>query len=99
MTPITTITTIKELAEQYLADANYHRGIITGEWIEKVSNALNLKNITNLELSDMWDMVYLTLDGEIDRYEECNDLKNVFKYIDVRSAFIEVVNAEARKRK
>lgn len=90
---------IEELAENYLNDENYVRGIISGEWVEKVTTELNLRNLNDLELSNMWDMVYLTLDHLYNHYFINEEHKMAMKYLDVTSAFTEVVNVESRKRR
>ena len=47
----------------------------------------------------MWDMVWLTLDSEQRIVEyDYKDIKEAIKWEDVKSAFTEVVNAEARRR-
>ena len=94
----TTRMIIRELASEYLASENYHRGWIDHEWIERVSDELNLTNLSDLELSNMWDMVDLTLQSEFFHYYLNEDVKMSAKYQDVRSAFTEVVNREARRR-
>ena len=95
----TTRTLIRELANEYLEDANYHRGIISGEWIDRVSDELNLINLTDLELSNMWDMVWMTLECEYSHHRINNEFDEAMKYLDVQSAFTEVVNREARIRR
>ena len=90
---------IEELAFEYLGHPNYHRGWIDGEWIEKVTDTLNLKNLSDEGLADMWDMVYLTLDHAYNFHNENDDWKTAMKYLDVQSAFTEVDNLEARRRK
>lgn len=95
----TTRMIILELAKEYLNDKGYHRGFINGEWVEKVTDTLNLKNLDSLELSNMWDMVYLTLNNEFYHYDRNKEYDKAMKYMDVQSAFTEVVNAEARRRR
>ena len=86
---------IEDLANEYIADPYYHRGLISGKWVERVTDELNLKNLSDLELSDMWHIVYLTLDH---CYRRCN-VNVAMNYLDAQSAFTEVVNAEARRRR
>ena len=90
---------IEEMALEYLGHSNYCRGIIDGEWVERVTTTLNLKQLSDEELADMWDMVYLTLDHAYNFHNENGDWKTAMKYLDVQSAFTEVVNLEARRRK
>lgn len=94
-----TRTVIKDLADYYLKQPDYHRGWISDTMIEIVSYTLGLKHLDDDELCDMWDMVYLTLDHEYNFYKDNEDWKTAMKYLDVQSAFTEVVNVEARRRK
>ena len=87
------------LAEDYINDENWHRGRISSEWIEKITNALGLEELSFCELWNMRDMVELTLESEINFYERNYERRTARKYLDAQSAFIEVVNAEARRRK
>ena len=95
----TTRIIIEELAKEYLKSPNYHRGWIDAEWVDRVTDELNLKELNDLELSNMWDMVYLTLDHIYHYHRVNDDLETAVKYMDVQSAFTEVVNAEARRRR
>ena len=95
----TTRMIIIDLANEYLNDANYSWGFISSEWVERITNELNLKNLSDLELSNMWDMVYLTIRNEFYYYDRNKEYDIANKYMDVESAFIEVVNIEARARK
>lgn len=95
----TTRTLIKELATDYLNDPNYEPWIISNEWINKITEELGLKHLTDLELSNMWDMVYLTIRNEFYHYERNKDYEMADKYIDLESAFTVVVNIEARARR
>lgn len=95
----TTKQTILELAEEYLNDKDYHRGIILKPWIDRVTEELNLKKLSDMELSNMWDMVHLTLDVQYYRNRLNGEFEKSMKYLDVQSAFTEVVNAEARRRR
>lgn len=88
---------IERLAEEYLKSSDYHRSFITKNWIDKVTDELDLRNLSDYELCNMWDMVYLTLDHRYVQYRE--DFKKGMDYIDVQSAFTEVVNVEARRRR
>lgn len=88
---------IEDLAEEYLTSKDYHRGFITQDWIDIVTDKLDLKNLSDYELCNMWDMVYLTLDHRYVRHS--GDFKKGMAYLDVQSAFTEVVNVEARRRR
>ena len=90
---------IRELGKQYLESENYQKGFIPQEWINIVSDTLHLKELSDEELTNMWDMVWLTLDSEQRIVEyDYKDIKEAIKWEDVKSAFTEVVNAEARRR-
>lgn len=95
----TTRMIIEELADEYLNYENYQWGIISGEWVDKITEELNLKHLTDLELANMWDMVHLTLSNEFYHYDRNGDYKTADKYRDAESAFTEVVNVEARARR
>ena len=90
---------ILKLAKEYLEDEHYTPCIISYEWMDKVSDALNLKELNDEQLGDMWDMVWLTLDSECMHYRLNEDVETEIKWEDVRSAFVEVVNREARNRR
>ena len=91
---------IRELGKQYLESENYQRGFIPQEWINIVSDTLHLKELSDEELTNMWDMVWLTLDSEQRIVEyDYKDIKEAIKWEDVKSAFTEVVNIEARRRR
>lgn len=90
---------IWRLAKEYMEDKNVHEGFITNEWIEKVNDALGLKELSDEELCVAWDMVFLTLDNECLIRREDNKIDEYFKWADVKSAFTEVVNIEARHRR
>ena len=60
---------IEELAKEYLEASDYHRGFINGEWVERVTSELHLRELSDIELSNMWDMVYLTLDHKFNYYD------------------------------
>ena len=95
----TTRRIIEDLAHEYLADKDYHRGWIDYKWVERVSNELNLTNLSDLELSNMWDMVWMTLECEYTHHYINENHREAMKYLDVQSAFTEVVNREARIRR
>ena len=95
----TTRRIIEDLAEEYLNSKDYHRGFINHEWIEKITLELDLRNLTDYELSNMWDMVYLTLNNRFNHYYVNEEHRKAMKYLDVQSAFTEVVNVEARRRR
>jgi hypothetical protein len=90
----TTRAKIIRLAKEYLSDNSYVKGFITCEWIEKLKKELDLKDLAN-----MWDMVYLTLEHQFDYYDRNRDFKEAMKWMDVQSAFTEVVNKVARERR
>ena len=90
---------ILRLAKEYLNDKDYHRGFILQPWIDRITEELNLKELSDLELSNMWDMVFLTLDNAYLACRLNEEHKEAMKYLDVQSAFTEVINAEARRRR
>lgn len=94
----TTRKIILNLAIKYMNDEKYSPHIIAKEWIDKVTETLKLRELDDLELANMWDMVYLTLENEFHYYKE-RDAALSMKYLDVQSAFTEVVNVEARRRR
>lgn len=95
----TTRMIIEELAKEYLKDPEYVHGFINGEWVDRITNELKLKDLSDLELSNMWDMVYLTLENIFHYYDMDVDTRSIaIKYLDVKSAFLEVVNMDARRR-
>ena len=96
---MTTRMIILNLAKEYLESEEYCESFIFQKWINRITEELKLKELDDLALANMWDMVYLTLDHECSYYESNKDFKNCNKYRDVGSAFTEVVNAEARRRK
>lgn len=90
---------ILKLAKEYLEDKDYHKSWITYEWMDKISDALGLKELNDEQLGDMWDMVYLTLENECYYYRLNGKVEEDMKWMDVKSAFVEVVNREARERR
>ena len=87
-------TKIIELADEYLNDEEYKRGFIFKKWIDRITQEFSLKELSDEELSNLWDEIYETLDKKMDEVS----FKESMKYMDARSAFVEVVNIEARKR-
>lgn len=96
---LTTRHIIESLAKEYLKDENYTHGFITYEWIDKIAEKLKFKELDDLGLANMWDMVYLTLDSEFNYHRENGNVQMAIKYRDVTSAFTEAVNSEVRRRK
>lgn len=90
---------IMDMAKEYIADSNVKTGFISGEWIDRITQALNLENLSDLELSNMWDMVDLTVRNLYYYYYINGEKDMAFKYLDTVSAFTEVVNREARRRR
>jgi hypothetical protein len=95
----TTRQKIERLGREYLEDENYKKGFISLEWVEKLNKELNLTKLSDLELANMWDMVYLTLDHKFNYYDGNENYINAIKWMDVKSAFVEVVNKIARERR
>ena len=82
------------------------KGFITNENIEWVTDHLMLKELTNEELSDMWktiDEYFTELIAELDENGNVVAWKPYTNEIafamDTDSAWKEVVNVEARRRK
>jgi len=84
---------ILKTADEYEKTAQ--KGWITYEAIDKITEKLGLKQLSQLDLSRMWEIVYYTLEKAA--FE--NDGENYEKYSDAASAFAEVINMEARRRK
>ena len=83
-----------------------HSGFIKKEHIDLVTNSLILEELENEELNEMWhavaeyfDRLYCEFDenGNIVGYKPYS--MDIEFYRDTRSAFLEVINMEARKRK
>ena len=93
---------IGKLSREYvyeLKDGKAHRGFITKEWVERVSDELELKELSNPQLSEIWEMIAEMLESTIDDLYEAGNAKEAWQWIDTKSAFLEVVNAEARSRR
>lgn len=82
------------------------RGIITKEHIDLVTKGLGLQNLTDQELSLMWEavhdffidkMVVKDDNGEMISWKPFSHDMSFFR--DTQSAWLEVVSMEARKRK
>lgn len=85
---------------------NIQEGFITREHIELVTKSLMLTELKNEELNEMWHAVaeyfnrlYCEFDenGNIVGYKPWS--KDIDFYRDTKSAWLEVVNMEARKRR
>ena len=85
---------------------NIKRGWIKQEHIQMVTDSLFLEELSNEELSDMWlacdrffDELYCVFNkqGEVVGYKPYNQETEFAR--DTKSAWLEVINAEARKRK
>lgn len=90
---------VRELGKQYLESEGYVKGFISNEWIKIVSDTLHLKELTDEELTNMWDMVELTLNTECLYNRLDHMVEEDMKWADVKSAFLEVINKEARERR
>ena len=95
----TTRRIIEELAMEYLNDEDYQKGFINYKWVFKITEELKLEELSDLELSNMWDMVWMTLECEYTHHRINEDWDKAMPYLDVQSAFTEVVNREARRRR
>ena len=85
---------------------NIHPAFIKREHIDLVTNSLILEELENEELSEMWhavadyfDRLYCEIDenGNVIGYKPYS--KDIEFYRDTKSAFLEVVNMEARRRR
>lgn len=93
----TTKTIINQLADEYLNNMNnYSWGIMTSEWKNRIANELNLKNLSDLELSNMWDMVHLTLRNEFYYHDRNKNYDIADKYLDIENLFLEVIFNEMK---
>lgn len=93
-------------AEYHKKKDNIERGWISGENIEWVTEHLNLRELSNDELSTMWWSITEYFDdvlgirdeyGEIVGWKDYNDEWEFAR--DTESAWQEVCNVEARRRK
>lgn len=82
-------------------------GFITNEAIEVVSNGLMLKDLTDEELSEMWEVVHKYFRDIYAEYDETGRKfigwkphSNITEFArDTQSAWLEVINQEARSRR
>ena len=72
------------------------RGFISYENVDWVSEKLGLSSLSDEELSILWDTVW-DFFTNMERKEE--DIDKAFFMQDTRSAWLEVINHEARKRR
>ena len=86
--------------------ADITRGFITQEHIDWVTDHLMLKELTNQELSEMWETIdhfFEEIMGNLDENGQVISWKPYTEEIafamDTDSAWKEVVNMEARRRK
>lgn len=82
------------------------RGFITQENIEWVTDHLMLRELSNEELSEMWEAVDIYFDDQLGIRDENGTLIGWKPYneetsflMDTDSAWKEVINVEARRRK
>lgn len=86
-----------KIADNYEAKAEKH--FITYEQMDEVAKAMGLEQMSDNELARAWKVCYYTLDRESFKADDSEDLERWRKYSDAASAFAEVINREARKRK
>ena len=87
------IAKVIRIADQYESEAT--RGFFTYEQADKYADLMGLADMSGDELSRTWDLYYDVLsresfDGGMDAYR---------KYSDAASAFAEIINREARRRR
>lgn len=99
---------IVELAFRVYAKQRDHinTGFITKEHIELVTKSLMLAELENEELNEMWNAVNDYFDNMCFEFDDNGILighkpysKDIEFYRDTKSAWLEVVNMEARKRR
>lgn len=90
-----TINRIREAYDKY-NELEVVRGVITYENAEKVNEWLGLKELSNMELSGAWELVW---DYFTDLSRKSQIEKEWEKADDTRSAWLEVINMEARDRR
>jgi len=83
-----------------------NKGFVKMEHIELVTDALGLKLLSNKELGDMWEVSYKFFDGLYCVYNENVEIigyrpynKDIAFYMDIQSAWAEIINLEVRQRK
>jgi len=95
---------IKSTLESY-KNQEITNGFITNDNIELVTNGLGLKELSNEELSEMWEQVdeyflaqYAVFEnGKVVGWKPYTNEVEFAR--DTKSAWLEVINLEARKRK
>ena len=82
------------------------RGFITFNHMKIVSDALHLKELKNEELSDMWNISYNFFDKMLYEFDKNAKIIGLKPYSeetefvkDTQSAWSEIINEEARKRR
>lgn len=88
------IAKVISIADDYESKAQ--KNFITYDQMDEVADMMGLATMSDFELRRAWDMYYDILSMEAFRDD---DMDNYHKYSDAASAFAEVINREARKRK
>lgn len=92
------IAKVISIADDYESKAD--KGVITYDQMDEVASQMGLEEMSDSELRRAWDMYYDVLSRESFRDDGTSDsLDNYRKYSDACSAFAEVINREARRRK
>lgn len=91
------IAKVLSIADAYEEEAS--KGVITYEQMDKVADMMGLADMSDSELRRAWDMYYDILSRESFAHDDEPGLESWKKYDDAASAFAEVINREARKRK
>ena len=88
------IAKVISIADDYASKAQRH--FITYDQMDEVADKMGLSQMSDPELRRAWSMYYDILSRESFRD---GDMDNYHKYSDAASAFAEVINREARRRK
>jgi hypothetical protein len=84
-------------------ESTIQRGFITQQNIDWVTDHLMLKYLSDKELSEMWFVVHDYFTNEMAEYDENKEIigwkPNKSFERDTESAWLEVINLEARRRK
>lgn len=88
------INSVISIADEYEKDAE--KGFITADQMDYISDLMDLDKLSDSQLAKAWNMYYDILSMESFRDD---NIDNYRKYEDAASAFAEVINREARKRK
>ena len=90
------IRNVLDIADQYIDEAEW--GVISYDQMDKYANLMGLEQMSDRQLRDAWDMYNLIINREAFS-EDSDNYEHYRKYSDCASAFAEVINREALRRK